>query len=53
MGLFDDFLGGMFDINGDGKMDSGEMFMAYKMFEEVTKDEEDSEDEDFFEDDDF
>lgn len=40
MGIFDDsILGGLFDLNGDGKVDLGEEFMAYKMFEEVTKDE--------------
>ena len=34
----EDFLGGMFDLNSDGHIDLGEEFMAYKMFEEVTKD---------------
>ena len=32
-----DFLGGLFDFNGDGKTDIGEMFIAYKFFEESTK----------------
>ena len=40
----DDFLGGLFDFNGDGKTDCGEMFIAYKIFEDVTKDESDSDD---------
>lgn len=33
----DDLFGGMFDFNGDGKTDLGEHFIAYKIFEEVTK----------------
>ena len=33
----DDFFGGMFDFNGDGKPDLGEQFIAYKIYEEVTK----------------
>lgn len=33
----DDLFGGMFDFNGDGKTDPGEQFIAYKIFEEVTK----------------
>ena len=33
-----DFLGGLFDFNGDGRTDPGEMFIAYKIFEEATKD---------------
>lgn len=32
-----DFLGGLFDFNGDGHTDMGEMFIAYKMFEEITR----------------
>ena len=55
MGLFDkSFLGGMFDLNGDGKIDISEEFMAYKMFEEVTRDDDDDEDseDDLFDDDD-
>ena len=28
-----DFLGGLFDFNGDGRTDPGEMFIAYKIFE--------------------
>ena len=39
-----DFLGGLFDFNGDGKTDAGEMFIAYKIFEEVTKDADDESD---------
>ncbi len=33
----DDFFGGMFDFNGDGKTDHGEQFIAYKIFEEVAE----------------
>jgi len=48
-----DFLGGLFDFNGDGKTDISEMFIAYKIFEESTGryDEslDDDEDEDLFE----
>lgn len=52
MGIFDDsFLGGMFDLNKDGKVDLGEEFMAFKMFEEVTREDED-EDDDLFKDED-
>lgn len=35
----DDFFGGMFDFNGDGKTDLGEEFLAYQIFEEVMKEE--------------
>ena len=50
MGLFDNSLfGDMFDLNGDGKTDLGEEFMAYKMYEEVTR--EDDDDDDLFKDD--
>lgn len=28
----------MFDFNGDGKVDIGEEFMAYKMYDDVTGD---------------
>ncbi len=31
----DGFLGGMFDLNGDGKTDLGEAFIAYKIYEAV------------------
>ena len=41
-----DFLGGLFDFNGDGRTDAGEMFIAYKIFEATTKDGPDDEDED-------
>lgn len=34
----DDIFGGMFDFDGDGKTDIGEEFLAYMMFEEMTKD---------------
>ena len=36
----DDIFGGMFDFDGDGKTDIGEEFLAYMMFEELSKDEE-------------
>ena len=42
-----DFPGGLFDLNGDGMTDLGEMFIAYNIFEEVTRDD-DEEDEDEF-----
>ena len=49
MGFLDDgFLGGMFDLNGDGEVDMGEEFMAYKMYEDVTRDED--EDDEFIND---
>ncbi|MBP3871762.1 MAG: hypothetical protein J6E46_12405 [Faecalicoccus sp.] len=35
----DDFLGGRFDFNGDGKTDLGEQYIAYKIYEDMTKDE--------------
>ncbi len=41
-----DFLGGLFDFNGDGRTDPGEMFIAYKIFEATTKNDLDDEDED-------
>ena len=41
-----DFLGGLFDFNGDGRTDPSEMFIAYKIFEETTKDDLDDEDDD-------
>lgn len=48
-----DFLGGLFDFNGDGETDISEMFIAYKIFEESTRKADDSldgdEDEDLFE----
>jgi len=50
MGLFDS---SMFDLNGDGKVDIGEEFMAYKMYEDViSDDDEESDDEDSCSDDD-
>ena len=46
---FDD----MFDLNHDGRIDLGEEFLAYKMFEEVTREDEAfDEDEEFPEDED-
>ena len=52
----DDLFGGMFDFDGDGKTDIGEEFLAYMMFDELSKDEEKSKDDsstDFGEFDDF
>ncbi len=37
----DDLFGGMFDFNGDGKTDLGEEFIAFEMFEEMTKETDD------------
>lgn len=42
----DDFLGGLFDFNGDGKTSIDEEFLAYKIFEETTKEENDDIDND-------
>lgn len=39
MGKGFDFLGGLFDFNKDGKTDLGEMWVANKMYEEMTKEE--------------
>lgn len=57
MGLFDEndegLFGGLFDFNGDGKTTWDEEFIAYKIFEECTKDEDDSDsdfDSDLFDD---
>lgn len=33
-----DFFGGFFDFNGDGKTDLGEQYIAYRIFEECTRD---------------
>ena len=30
-------MGGMFDMNGDGHTDTGEEFMAYQLFEDMTE----------------
>ena len=35
----DDFFGGLFDFNGDGKTTWDEKFLAYNIFEETTKEE--------------
>lgn len=43
-----DFFGGLFDFNGDGKTSIDEEFLAYKIFEETTKEESDDENEDDF-----
>lgn len=39
-----DLFGGLFDFNGDGKTDLGEEWLAFKIFEECTKEEEPSHD---------
>ena len=31
-----DLFGGLFDLDGDGRTDLAEEFLAFKMFEEVT-----------------
>ena len=36
-----DLWNGMFDFNGDGRMDIGKEFLAYKMYEAVTEESED------------
>ena len=41
-GFFDNPFGGFFDFNGDGKEDPVEIFLAYKMFDEMTKEDNDS-----------
>lgn len=38
--FWDNPFGGMFDFNGDGKEDLGELWIAQKIFEECTKEEE-------------
>ena len=40
-----DLWGGMFDFNGNGVMDIGEEYLAYKIYEAVTEELEDNEDE--------
>ena len=51
MGLFDKngkgLLGGLFDFNGDGKTTWDEEYLAFKIFEECTKEEENDFDNDF------
>ena len=39
-----DLFGGLFDFNGDGKTDLGEEWLAFKIFEECTREEEPSHD---------
>ena len=41
----DDFLGGLFDFDGDGKTDVFEQGLAYMMFEDMTKEENEENDE--------
>lgn len=38
-GFWDNPFGGLFDFNGDGKEDWGEQWIAFKIFEECTKEE--------------
>jgi len=40
-----DLWGGMFDVNGDGVMDLGEEYLAYKIYEAVTEESEDRKEE--------
>ena len=35
-----DLWNGMFDFNGDGQMDIGEEFLAYRIYEAVTRESE-------------
>lgn len=49
----DDFFGGLFDFNGDGKTDLGEQFLAYQIFEQTMRDNSDDEDLDDDYDDDY
>lgn len=37
-----DFMGGMFDFDGNGKTTLDEQYVAYKIYEETTKEENDS-----------
>ena len=37
-----DFMGGMFDFDGDGHTDIGEEFMAYQIYEDMTEKKTDS-----------
>ena len=37
------FFGGLFDLNGDGELDAGEMAIDFMAFEEMMKDIEDEE----------
>lgn len=45
--FWDNPFGGMFDFNRDGREDFGEQWLAFKIFEECTK-QNDSSDDDFF-----
>lgn len=44
----DDFFGGLFDFNGDGKTDLAEQFVAFKILEDIEKEESDEEDDDSY-----
>ncbi|MCR5202042.1 MAG: hypothetical protein K6D02_02980 [Lachnospiraceae bacterium] len=37
----DDFMGGLFDFDGDGRTSFGEKMLSYKIYDEVTKEEDD------------
>lgn len=39
--MSDDFIGGMFDFNGNGRTDLDEEFIAYNIYEDVTKNDSD------------
>jgi len=47
-----DFWNGMFDFNGDGRMDLGEEFLAYRIYEAVTEESENDEDDSRYDEDD-
>ena len=49
MGLFDGgFFGGMFDLNGDGKLDFSEQALEFAFISEMMKEEKDDDDDDIF-----
>lgn len=43
---FNDFFGGMFDIDGDGKASSAEGMLGFLVFNEVMKDDDEDTDKD-------
>ena len=55
MGIFDDFMGGLFDFNKDGKTSWSEKMIGFQIMEEMEKESEenDSYDPFFSDDDDF